>query len=49
MQKLGPNPLIHETAKVTGCQLGRYTEVGARTLLLETVLDDYSYVVNDNV
>ena len=28
-------------------KLGRYTEVGARTKITETVLDDYSYIVND--
>jgi hypothetical protein len=27
--------------------LGRYTEVGARTILLETELGDYSYIVQD--
>lgn len=46
-KKLGPTPLIDATADVRGCRLGRYTEVGPRTSLLETVLDDYSYVVND--
>ena len=30
------------------CRLGRYTEVGARTKLLEVELSDYSYVVNDS-
>ena len=29
------------------CQLGAYTEVGARTILLEVTMGDYSYVVND--
>ncbi len=34
----------------TSCaaSLGRYTEVGARTQLLEVELGDYSYVVNDS-
>ena len=44
---LGPAPLIDPTAKVERCALGRYTEVGARTSLIETELGDYSYVVND--
>lgn len=44
---LGPVPLIDPTAKVERCKLGRYTEVGARTSLIESELDDYSYVVND--
>jgi phosphonate metabolism protein (transferase hexapeptide repeat family) len=29
-------------------KLGTYTEVGARTILLEVSMDDYSYVVNDS-
>lgn len=46
-KKLGPAPLIHNTADVRDCRFGRYTEVGARTSLIETVLGDYSYIVND--
>ena len=45
---LAPEPLIHPTAEVTACALGGYTEVGARTKLLEVALADYSYVVNDS-
>jgi phosphonate metabolism protein (transferase hexapeptide repeat family) len=45
---LGPTPAVHATAHVVGCRLGAYTEVGARTSLLETVLGDYSYIVNDS-
>ena len=40
-------PLIHPTAEVKASRLGRYTEVGDRTKLLEVEMDDYSYVVND--
>jgi phosphonate metabolism protein (transferase hexapeptide repeat family) len=47
MTKLGPEPLIDPTATVKDCRLGRYTEVGARTSLVETELGDYSYIVND--
>lgn len=47
MKKLGLEPLIHSTSTVRGCRLGRYTEVGARTSLIESTLGDYSYVVND--
>lgn len=47
MTKLGLAPLIHETATVRDCRLGRCTEIGPRTSLIETTLDDYSYVVND--
>jgi len=44
---LSENPAIDPTAKLRDCRLGRYTEVGARTIMLETVLDDYSYIVHD--
>jgi phosphonate metabolism protein (transferase hexapeptide repeat family) len=45
---LSTTPLIHPTADVRDCVLGAYTEVGARTSLLEVSLADYSYVVNDS-
>jgi phosphonate metabolism protein (transferase hexapeptide repeat family) len=45
---LSPEPLVHPTAEVRDCRLGAYTEVGARTRLLEVELADYSYVVNDS-
>lgn len=47
MTKLGLEPLIDPTAEVVRSRLGRYTEVGARTSLLEVEMGDYSYVVND--
>jgi phosphonate metabolism protein (transferase hexapeptide repeat family) len=46
--KLSPTPLIDPTAQLIGAKLGAYTEVGARTKLLEVELGDYSYVVNDS-
>lgn len=48
MKILGPLADIDVTADVKASTLGRYTEVGARTKLLEVTLDDYSYVVNDS-
>jgi phosphonate metabolism protein (transferase hexapeptide repeat family) len=45
---LSTSPLIDPTAEVRDCRLGSYTQVGARTQLLEVVLGDYSYVVNDS-
>ena len=45
---LSAEPLVHPTAAIKASTLGRYTEVGARTALLEVVLSDYSYVVNDS-
>jgi phosphonate metabolism protein (transferase hexapeptide repeat family) len=47
VKTLSTTPLIHPTAEVRNSKLGAYTEVGARTRLLEVVLGDYSYVVND--
>lgn len=48
MKILGEEPLIDLTARVQGSRLGRYTEVGPRTKLLEVEMGDYSYVVNDS-
>ena len=45
---LSSTPLIDPTADVRECRLGAYTEIGARTQLLEVELGDYSYVVNDS-
>jgi phosphonate metabolism protein (transferase hexapeptide repeat family) len=47
-KKLSLRPLIDATAAVTQSTLGAYTEVGARTKLLEVEMGDYSYVVNDS-
>src|SRR5207237_169170 len=44
---LSTEPAVDPTASVRDCQLGAYTEVGARTILLELTMSDYSYVVND--
>jgi phosphonate metabolism protein (transferase hexapeptide repeat family) len=40
-------PTIDPTAKLQQTRLGSYCEVGARTILLEVAMGDYSYVVND--
>jgi phosphonate metabolism protein (transferase hexapeptide repeat family) len=45
---LSAEPTIDPTASVRDSRLGTYTEVGARTLLLDVAMDDYSYVVNDS-
>lgn len=44
---LSETPFVHQSATVQGGRLGHYTEVGARTILLDTELGDYSYIVND--
>lgn len=48
MKQLGATPLIDPTAQLRASTLGRYTEVGPRTKLLEVEMGDYSYVVNDS-
>jgi phosphonate metabolism protein (transferase hexapeptide repeat family) len=45
---LSRTPLVDPSASLTEVTLGAYTEVGARTKLLEVELGDYSYVVNDS-
>src|ERR1700754_4811712 len=47
-KKLSVEPTIDPTASVKECKFGAYTEVGARTMLLDVSMDDYSYVVNDS-
>jgi phosphonate metabolism protein (transferase hexapeptide repeat family) len=38
--RLGLEPAVHPTAQISGGRLGRYTEVGARTRLRETIVED---------
>jgi phosphonate metabolism protein (transferase hexapeptide repeat family) len=45
---LSTAPLVDPSSSVRDSRLGVYTEVGARTTLLEVELGDYSYVVNDS-
>lgn len=44
---LSIEPTIDPSAKLQGTELGAYCEVGARTILLDVEMGDYSYVVND--
>jgi phosphonate metabolism protein (transferase hexapeptide repeat family) len=44
---LSVDPTIDPTAKLQETKLGAYCEVGARTILLDVEMGDYSYVVND--
>ncbi|MGD1876366.1 MAG: chloramphenicol acetyltransferase [Kiloniellaceae bacterium] len=44
---LGESPLLHASAAVVACDLGRYTEVGARTQMSHTRFGDYSYITWD--
>ena len=44
---LSVEPTIDPSAQLHDTRLGAYCEVGARTILHEVTMDDYSYVVND--
>jgi phosphonate metabolism protein (transferase hexapeptide repeat family) len=45
---LSKDPTIHPTATVIDSNLGAWTEVGARTKVVETTMGDYAYVVHDS-
>jgi phosphonate metabolism protein (transferase hexapeptide repeat family) len=47
-KSLSTEPLVDPSADIRDCTFGVYTEVGARTTLLEVRLGDYSYIVNDS-
>lgn len=47
MTRLSTQPLIHATARVSDSRIGRYTEIGERCSVCETVLDDYSYMMRE--
>jgi phosphonate metabolism protein (transferase hexapeptide repeat family) len=44
---LAIEPTVDATAKLQDVKFGIYCEVGARTILLDVEMGDYSYVVND--
>jgi phosphonate metabolism protein (transferase hexapeptide repeat family) len=44
---LNGEPVIDPTAEVKKSALGKWTAVGARALVTETIIGDYSYVMND--
>ena len=43
----GPAPFVDPSACVTACDLGPYTEIGARSIVSETDFGAYSYVAQD--
>ncbi|MEX3007362.1 DapH/DapD/GlmU-related protein [Hoeflea sp. TYP-13] len=48
MKNLSERPMIHETAIVRDCTLGRYTEVDERCRMVECAMGDYSYIIRDS-
>ena len=47
MARLSDPPVVHPTARLENCTLGRYTEVAEGGRLVETELGDYSYVMEN--
>jgi phosphonate metabolism protein (transferase hexapeptide repeat family) len=47
MPRLSETPVVHSTARLENCVLGRYTEVAEGGRLVETELGDYSYVMEN--
>jgi hypothetical protein len=47
--KLSIEPLIHPSAEIHDCVLGRYTEVDERVSMSETRFGDYSYIMRDGM
>ncbi len=45
LAQLGPQPSIHPTARVTGSELGEWTEIAEGTAFTDSSLGDYSYVM----
>ncbi|WP_445490365.1 transferase hexapeptide repeat family protein [Rhodopseudomonas sp. RCAM05734] len=45
---LSTEPFVDPSATLRDVSIGAYCEVGARTILQEVALGDYSYVVNDS-
>jgi len=44
--KLSPSPTVHATARLVDARLGRWTEVGAFTSIMNVDFGDYSYIVD---
>lgn len=47
MTRLREQPLVHASAEIHDSTLGRYTEIAERCRVAETVLGDYSYMMQD--
>jgi phosphonate metabolism protein (transferase hexapeptide repeat family) len=44
---LSERPTIHPTARLHQCQIGAWTDIGPNCTLVETTMDDYSYLAGD--
>jgi phosphonate metabolism protein (transferase hexapeptide repeat family) len=45
--RLSETPLVHPTAIIRDSALGRYVEIGERSIVAETHVGDYSYLMQD--
>ncbi|MBW4439108.1 MAG: hypothetical protein KME04_18360 [Pleurocapsa minor GSE-CHR-MK-17-07R] len=45
---LGEQPVFHSDVVVYDAHFGRYVEIGANSMIVETVMGDYSYTAGDN-
>lgn len=46
-KQLSGSPYLHPTAKVRECRLGAWTDIGPNCHLLESAIDDYSYLAGE--
>ena len=47
--RLGPEPVVDPTAQVRGSHLGAYVEIGPHALIDDTVMGDYSYLMQGGI
>lgn len=47
MTRLSEAPLVNGSARIKDCTLGRFTEIDERCRITETILGDYSYIMQD--
>lgn len=46
-KKLSERPTIHATSRLFQCKVGAWTDIGPNSVLMESTLDDYSYLAGD--
>lgn len=46
-KRLSERPTIHPSARLLQCKVGQWTDIGANCMLMESTLDDYSYLAGD--
>ncbi len=46
-KRLSERPTIHPSSRLFQCKVGQWTDIGANCVLMESTLDDYSYLAGD--